>query len=265
FLAFLAIKHLVPPSKAAEPTQMYLIAFQYVFSSPNVALAFTCTFVIISQIKINVTNAYAGSIAWSNFFSRLTHSHPGRVVWLVFNVVIALLLMELGIFKALEHILGLYSLVAVAWVGALVADLVVNKPLGLSPPFIEFKRAHLYDINPVGVCAMILATTMGIAAHGGVLGGATQALASFVALGVAFVTAPAIAIATHGRFYLARRPRKMPDDHAMVHCCICEHEFEAEDMAQCPAYSGPICSLCCSLETRCRDACKPGARISHQI
>ena len=24
----------------------------------------------------------------------------------------------------------------------------INKPLGLSPPHIEFKRAHLYDINP---------------------------------------------------------------------------------------------------------------------
>jgi hypothetical protein len=43
----------------------------------------------LSQIKINVTNAYAGSLAWSNFFARITHSHPGRVVWLVFNVVIA--------------------------------------------------------------------------------------------------------------------------------------------------------------------------------
>src|SRR4029450_1124239 len=91
FLAFLAIEHLVPADKAAEPTQMYLVAFQYVFSSPQIALAFTGAFVIISQIKINVTNAYAGSIAWSNFFSRLTHSHPGRVVWLVFNVTIALM------------------------------------------------------------------------------------------------------------------------------------------------------------------------------
>ena len=53
----------------------------------------TGLFVLISQIKINVTNAYAGSLAWSNFFARLTHSHPGRVVWLVFNVLIAILLM----------------------------------------------------------------------------------------------------------------------------------------------------------------------------
>ncbi len=41
FLAFLAIEHLVPADKAAEPTQMYLVAFQYVFSSPQIALGFT--------------------------------------------------------------------------------------------------------------------------------------------------------------------------------------------------------------------------------
>jgi signal transduction histidine kinase/CheY-like chemotaxis protein len=265
FLAYLALTHLVPLDKAAEPTQMYLIAFQNVFASPQIALAFTCAFVIISQIKINVTNAYAGSIAWSNFFSRLTHSHPGRVVWLVFNVAIALLLMELGIFKVLEHILGLYSIVAVAWVGALVADLVVNKPLGLSPPFIEFKRAHLYDINPVGVGAMVLATITGIAAYSGALGAVMQALSSFVALAVAFLAAPAIAVATGGKFYLARAPRHLGERGSAIRCCICEHPFETEDMAQCPAYSGPICSLCCSLETRCRDRCKPNARIATQV
>ena len=51
---------------------------------------------ILSQLKINVTNAYAGSIAWSNFFSRLTHSHPGRVVWLVFNVLVAAFIVYVG-------------------------------------------------------------------------------------------------------------------------------------------------------------------------
>ena len=264
FLAFLAIEHLVPPEKAAEPTQMYLVGFQYVFSSPQLALAFTGAFVIISQIKINVTNAYAGSLAWSNFFSRLTHSHPGRVVWLVFNVAIALMLMELGIFKMLEHILGLYSIVAVAWVGALVADLAINKPLGLSPAGIEFKRAHLYDINPVGVGAMLAATIAGIIAFVGVLGTTLQSLSAFLALAVAFVMAPAIAYVTKSRFYIARAPRQNWSGQTVVQCAICEHPFETEDMAHCPAYSGPICSLCCSLETRCRDCCKPQARISTQ-
>src|SRR5665647_3660494 len=202
FLAYFALSHGVTYEHAAEPAHMYLEAFRYVLSQPDLALALTGTFVILSQLKINVTNAYAGSIAWSNFFSRLTHSHPGRVVWVVFNVTIALLMMELGIFKALERILGFYSIVAVAWVGALVADLVINKPLGLSPPFIEFKRAHLYDINPVGVGAMVLATVAGVVALTGALGMLLQSLAAFVALTVAFITAPAIAYVTKGAYYI---------------------------------------------------------------
>ena len=78
-------------------------------------LLLMAAFVVVSQLKINVMNAYAGSLAWSNFFSRLTHSHPGRVVWLMFNVAIALLLMELGIYKLLEETLGIFSIIAMSW------------------------------------------------------------------------------------------------------------------------------------------------------
>ncbi|MDD3447381.1 MAG: hybrid sensor histidine kinase/response regulator, partial [Zavarzinia sp.] len=181
-LAVLCLQQGIAVEQAAEPTQMYLVAFGTMFKDPGVALGVTGIFVVLSQFKINVTNAYAGSIAWSNFFSRLTHSHPGRVVWLVFNVAIALMLMELGIYHALERILGLYSVIAIAWVGAIVSDLVVNKPLGLSPKHIEFKRAHLYDINPVGVGSMLIATGIASIALFGFFGAEMQALAPFLAL-----------------------------------------------------------------------------------
>jgi signal transduction histidine kinase/CheY-like chemotaxis protein len=36
-------------------------------------------------------------------------------------------------------------------------------------------------------------------------------------------------------------------------------------MAFCPAYSGAICSLCCSLDARCGDLCKPSANLGGQI
>jgi signal transduction histidine kinase/CheY-like chemotaxis protein len=265
FLAFFALSHGVSTEHAAEPAHMYLEAFRYVLSQPDLALALTGSFVVLSQLKINVTNAYAGSIAWSNFFSRLTHSHPGRVVWLVFNVLVALLLMEIGVYKALEQTLALYSNVAIAWVGALVSDLVVNKPLGLRPRQMEFKRAHLYDINPVGVGAMTIATLVSISAFYGVFGPTAKALAPFVALIVAFVTAPLIAVATGGKYYIARKPKRAWQNLPAIQCCICEHSFEPEDMASCPAYAGPICSLCCSLDARCHDLCKPHARIQAQI
>ncbi|MGI4861852.1 MAG: ATP-binding protein [Janthinobacterium lividum] len=264
FLTFLALQHEIDTTHAVEPTQMYLVAFHYVFASPQMALGATTLFVLVSQLKINVTNAYAGSLAWSNFFARLTHSHPGRVVWLVFNVLIALLLVELGVFGALTKVLTLYSNVAIAWIGALVGDLVISKPLGYSPRDIEFKRAHLFDVNPVGVGAMAIATLCAALSRAGCLGAVCAALTPFIALFVAFVCAPALAIATRGRFYLARDSASLPGG-ATLRCVICENRFEREDMAHCPAYAGAICSLCCSLDSRCGDLCKPHARLGAQV
>ncbi|MBO9999422.1 MAG: histidine kinase [Cyanobacteria bacterium SID2] len=265
FLASLAIYHGVSFAKAKEPIQMYLAGFSDMFGDPAVVLAIGTLFVVVSQIKINVTNAYAGSLAWSNFFSRLTHNHPGRVVWLVFNVAISLLLMELGVFETLEAVLGLYSNVAIAWVGALVADLVVNKPLGLSPSYIEFKRAHLYNINPVGFGSTVIASLISIAAFVGAFGDYAQAYAPFLALGMAFVLSPIIAFVTEGKYYIARENHyanpnanvQTLDGRDLIACCLCEQSYEPADMAYCPVYDGSICSLCCSLDSRCHDRCKP--------
>jgi signal transduction histidine kinase len=255
---------MVPADRAVDPNQMYLAAYEYVFPHYGWAVAATALFVVISQLKINVTNAYAGSLAWSNFFSRVTHSHPGRVVWVVFNTLIAFMLMEMNVFQALGDVLGLYSNIAIAWMMAVVADLVVNKPLGLSPRGIEFKRAYLYDINPVGVGAMALASTLSIAAYLGVFGPMAQAFSALIAMGVAFVAAPLIAWGTKGRYYIARRRRRLPTPTRCKRCVICEREYEGPDMAHCPAYQGPICSLCCTLDARCGDLCKPHASLSAQ-
>ncbi|MDQ7980912.1 ATP-binding protein [Paraburkholderia sp. SARCC-3016] len=267
FLAFVAVQYEIDVGHAAQPTQMYLIAYHHLLDPLGLAAwaapAMTL-FVIVSQLKINVTNAYAGSLAWSNFFARLTHSHPGRVVWLVFNVLIALLLVEMGVFEAIGKVLSLYANIAIAWIGAVFADLVVNKPLGCSPRHIEFKRAHLYDVNPVGVGAMLIAAVVAAFAHVGMLGVLAQAMSSYIAFGVAFVCAPAIAIATRGRFYLAREAQA-PDGHETRRCVICENDFEPDDTAHCPAYGGTICSLCCSLDSRCNDRCKPHARFGTQL
>ena len=269
FLAVVLVRHGLSRELAAQPPRMYARAFAALVGPGPLSLALTCLLVVTCQLKINVTNAYAGSIAWSNFFSRLTHLHPGRVVWLVFNVLVALLVMELGVYKALEQTLAFYSSVAVAWVGAIVADLVINKPLGLSPPGIEFKRAHLYDINPVGVGAMAAAIVAASLARLGVLGALPQAIAPFIALAVSLVTAPLIAWGTGGRYYLARAPCAPQPWEASARearsCCLCENTFEPEDMARCPAYDGPICSLCCSLDVRCHDLCKPHGRLHVQL
>ncbi len=276
-LAYLALSYAVPLESAVDPTQMYLVAYNAVFADYGWAVAATALFVCVSQIKINVTNAYAGSLAWSNFFARLTHSHPGRVVWMLFNIAIALMLMELNVFKAMGQVLGLYSNIAISWMMAVVADLVINKPMGWSPPGIEFKRAHLYDVNPVGVGAMGVASVLSITAYLGAFGPMAQAFSALIALVTALLVSPLIAWWTGGRYYLARKPEAQVEADAGVYkpftraltrgltrCVICEREYEGDDLAHCPAYQGSICSLCCTLDARCDDLCKPHARLSVQ-
>jgi signal transduction histidine kinase/DNA-binding NarL/FixJ family response regulator len=208
----------------------------------------------------------------------------------------------MNVFQALGDVLGLYANIAIAWMMAVVADLVINKPLGLSPPGIEFKRAHLYDINPVGVGAMALASVLSVTAHLGLFGPMAQAFSALIALGTAFCAAPLIAWATKGRYYIARgtgphapprgsldvtqpqaaslravrpcagrpgaaalSPEGVGDQpHQLKRCVICEREYEGPDMAHCPAYQGAICSLCCTLDARCGDLCKPHASLSAQ-
>ncbi len=207
-------------------------------------------------------NAYAGSLAWSNFFSRLTHSHPGRVVWLVFNVAIALLLMELGIYGLLEETLGIFSIIAMSWLCAISAICSSTRTLAFAAgyrvqarPSLRHQPGRLRHHAPVGQPGARRAFRR--------LRQPFASLSTFVTL-IAFLISPLIAWATAGKFYLARKPRQSWKNQTGITCSICEHPFEPEDMAWCPAYAAPICSLCCTLDSRCHDMCKPHAKINAQ-
>ncbi|NOQ63675.1 MAG: EAL domain-containing protein [Methyloprofundus sp.] len=263
-LASLAVLTGLAVVEAKEPVQMYHIAYTYIFDNQQIAVSLVMIFVVISQIKINVTNAYAGSLAWSNFFSRVTHSHPGRVVWMVFNIAIALMLMEMGVFNALEKILGLYSNIAIAWIGAIVADLVINKPLKLSPPMVEFKRAHLYNFNPVGFASMLIASLLSIAAFTGLFGLYAQAYSALLALIISLLLSPLIAWLTKGKYYIARPNEHYSHSDKTEICGVCEQQYAQADFAYCSFHSTPICSLCCTLDSSCHDSCKPKTRSFYQ-
>jgi purine-cytosine permease-like protein len=263
FLAFYIFAQ-VGSALAVQPIQQLVKGFGVLIPNPFIALTIAVFFVVLSQIKINVTNAYSGSLSWSNFFSRILHWHPGRVVWLFLNVGIALLLMELNMFAFLNTILGFYSNVAIAWIGAVVADLVINKPLlKVSPSYIEFKRAHLYTFNPVGFGSMLIASVISVIAFFGLLGPTAQAFSPFLAIAIAFILSPLLAVLTKGKFYIAREntmlKTPMGKELPVLNCGPCGDAYEAPDMTYCPFHKSDICSLCCSLEKNCHDMCKkPG-------
>ncbi|MCB1354541.1 MAG: hypothetical protein KDK03_17560 [Rhodobacteraceae bacterium] len=255
FLAWLAIGDGMPASLAVEPIGMFWHAYEYLLG-PGTALVVATVYILVAQIKINVTNAYAGSLAQSNFFLRIARYHPGRLVWLLLHVAISCALMLLGVFSTLEAVLAIYANLALAWLGAIFADLAILKPLGFSPAQIEFKRAYLPDFNVVGCGGMAVGGLLGLALFLGFGGELLQAWSPPIAFFVSLAAATAIGLVRQGRGYVARRTHDFGAGVARCGCAICSHDYEPRDMAYCTFYQRPICSLCCSLEPHCRDFCK---------
>ncbi|QUQ71721.1 purine-cytosine permease family protein [Kutzneria sp. CA-103260] len=259
FLAFCALGA-IGQSAVLEPIAPYVEAVRPALGAVTLPLA--ALFVVVSQIKINTTNAYSGSLSFANFFSRVLHRHPGRAWYVLVNCGIALALMEFGAFAFLNNILGFYSNVAIAWIGAVVADLVICKPLGWSPPYVEFKRAYLYAVNPVGFGSMVLASVVSVVAYFGAFGPIAAAWSPFIALALAMVAVPVTAKLTGGRYYLARPnlvsgPESGAADLTVTHVCVvCEDPYELPDVVDCVHHGGAVCSLCCTLESSCGQVCQ---------
>src|ERR1700682_2643354 len=155
---------------ANQPVHQFLEIYKNFL--PNwLALTLAVCVVVISQIKINVTNAYSGSLAWTNSFTRVTKHYPGRLVFLGVNLLIALVLMEANMFDFLNTILGFYANCGMAWVVVVASDIVFNKYLlKLSPKQPEFRRGMLYAFNPVGFGSRLIAAGVSIVAFFGGLG-----------------------------------------------------------------------------------------------
>ncbi|HWN31278.1 MAG TPA: histidine kinase [Pseudonocardia sp.] len=243
--------------QVAVPVDLFTIVYQRLTGNHTVALVLAGVLVLLSQIKINIMNTYSGSLSWSNFFSRLLHRHPGRAVWVIFQTALALVLMELDIFDHIVTVLALYANVGIAWVAAMVSDLVLNRRvLKLAPTHVEFRRAHLFNVNPVGFGSMVIASALSIMAYFDLFGRVLGALAPFVSLVLAVALPPAFALATRGRWYLVRTS-EFPAGVERVTCGVCGGHYDVVDMATCPFHGGAICSLCCSTDGACKDACKP--------
>jgi purine-cytosine permease-like protein len=242
---------------ANQPVHQFLEIYRDIMPG-WLALTLAVGLVVISQIKINVTNAYSGSLAWTNSFTRITKHYPGRIVFLGVNLAIALVLMEANMFDFLNTILGFYANCGMAWVVVVASDIVFNKyVLGLSPKKPEFRRGMLYAVNPVGFGSMLLAAGVSILAFFGALGATLKPYSPLVAIVLAVVLPPVIAILTRGKYYLRRTDDgialPMHDEHGNpsgehLTCHVCRQEYERPDMAACQTHDAHVCSLCLSTD-----------------
>ncbi|MHA7651742.1 purine-cytosine permease family protein [Mycobacterium sp. ML4] len=259
FLAVYLISHVAGATDIANvPVHQFTQIYRN-FMPGWLALTLAVILVVISQIKINVTNAYSGSLAWTNSFTRVTKHYPGRVLFLGVNLGIALILMEANMFDFLNTILGGYANCGIAWVVTVASDIAFNKYLlGLSPRSPEFRRGMLYAVNPVGFGSMLLAAGLSIIAFFGGLGESLRPYSPLVAIAIALVMPPILAICTRGKYYLRRTDDGIDlpsyDEHGnpsdeQLNCHVCFHDYERPDMMACQKHDAFICSLCLSTDS----------------
>jgi purine-cytosine permease-like protein len=242
---------------ANQPVHQFLEIYRDIMPG-WAALTLAVVLVVISQIKINVTNAYSGSLAWTNSFTRVTKHYPGRLVFLGVNLAIALVLMEANMFDFLNTILGFYANCGMAWVVVVASDIVFNKYLlKISPKKPEFRRGMIYAVNPVGFGSMLVAAGVSIVAFFGGLGPALRPFSPLVAIVLALVLPPILALATRGKYYVRRADDgielPMYDEHGnpsgeVLACHVCSQDFERPDVVACLTHSAHVCSLCLSTD-----------------
>ncbi len=258
FLAVYLIANVADSSSIAnQPVHQFLEIYRG-FLPGWLAMTLAVVLVVISQVKINVTNAYSGSLAWTNSYTRLTRHYPGRLVFLGFNLVIALVLMEANMFDFLNTILGFYANCGMAWIVVVASDIVFNKYLlGLSPKAPEFRRGMLYAVNPVGFGSMAAAAGLSIVVFFGGLGEGIKPYSPLVAIGLALVLPPVLAVLTRGKYYLRRDDDgldlPMYDEHGnpsgeVLTCHVCRQQYERPDMTACETHNAAVCSLCLSTD-----------------
>jgi hypothetical protein len=85
-----------------------------------------------------------------------------------------------------------------------------------------------------------------------------------------FVLSPVLALATGGKYYVAREGSTSEilesgeERYATRECGRCGKPFEAPDMADCTFHETDICSLCCTLEKTCEGSCKKPMRLGRK-
>lgn len=160
-------------------------------------------FTMITQVRINITNIYSGSLSLSNFFENIFKFKPGRRFWVVITGVSAIILMLGGIVNHLELVMTFQGVFLLTWASILVADaVIVKRMLKIGPGYYESKQRNLYKWNPVGVVSLLVGSGLGTIAALGYLGEFLQSTAAFFSSILAAILTVVIAILTKGAYYV---------------------------------------------------------------
>jgi purine-cytosine permease-like protein len=155
-------------------------------------------YVIISQVRINVINLYAGSLSLSNFVARTLAFRPGRHVWVATMAGIGTTLAVMGVYKELLSVLTFGATFVSAWVMALVSYILRHRllsvPLDNGNNLLSAKR-----VDWEGTTALIAALVVAGPFIFGAAGAIGKSIAPLISGAVAALTVPIMCVAIHGR------------------------------------------------------------------
>lgn len=170
-------------------------------------------FTMLTQVRINITNIYSGSLSLSNFFENVFKFTPGRRFWVVVTGVSAMVLMLGGIVDHLEVAMTFQGVFLLTWAAILVTDaIIVKRLLKIGPGYYEARQENLHKWNPVGVVSLIVASALGTIAALGFMGTFLQSTAAFFAAILAAILTVIMAIFTKGRYYIKDKFDDIPEE-----------------------------------------------------
>jgi purine-cytosine permease-like protein len=234
---------------------------------------FGVIWIIATQLRINNMNFYSGSLALANFASRILHWVPGRRFWVFFTGVAAFVGATLNVEDHLVSVVSFIGIFCLAWLGVLIADICVIKPLLRVPPsYVEHRRGYLANWGVPALASMLTGSVVGAVMSLGHIPDSSSGpiLGDLVAFGVGFAGPIAIEMKAHGRLRrLARQPaqgwiddltltdEQLESAENMLPCGNCGERVMRQDMVTCPVTdSHVLCSVCCAAHRTCRERCK---------
>jgi len=227
----------------------------------SVSLIFSVILVFVSQLKINVSNVYVGSLALSNSYTRITKKKIKRVYFIILNMILSLIMMELNAFDYLNQLLSFMTNFSIAWIVTIFSDIIFNMYiLKLKPSIPEFKRGFIYNYNPVGLISLFLSLIISCGTLLGIFGDNIKPFSSMFGLIIALILPPIIAYITNGKYYLRRRDGfnhltydmdNNPVDTEYM-CHVCNKQLESFNITPCIIHQNNyICCLCLTIQHEC--------------
>lgn len=170
-------------------------------------------FTMLTQVRINITNIYSGSLSLSSFFENIFKFTPGRRFWVVVTGVSSMFLMLVGIVNHLEMVMTFQGVFLMTWASILVTDaIIVKKILKIGPAYYEAKQQNLHRWNPVGVVSLLVASGLGTIAALGYTGPFLQSTAAFFAALLAAILTVVLAVTTQGKYYVKKQSDDIPKE-----------------------------------------------------